>query len=155
MRLYRNLFWLSCVLLVLGAFLPLMTVSKFVFVNSTYSLVTGIFELLLSGQVFIFVIVFIFSLVLPLIKMYFLHQVIFDRTKEEGKSRRNIKLMHDYGRWSMLDVMVVAVLIVASKLGALASVEVHFGLYCFAASVLLAMFITHKVSSLATPNDIS
>ena len=63
--------------------------------------------------------------------------------------KRYLHLMHEYGRWAMLDVMVVAILIVTVKLGALASVEVHVGFYVFAAAVLLIMFITHRVIRLS------
>ena len=58
--------------------------------------------------------------------------------------------MHDYGRWAMLDVMVVAILIVTVKLGAIASIQIHVGLYIFGVAVLLIMFITHQVVSLHT-----
>ena len=62
--------------------------------------------------------------------------------------------MHEYGRWAMLDVMVVAVLIVTVKLGALASIEIHPGLYIFGTAVLLIMFATQQVVSLlATENS--
>jgi paraquat-inducible protein A len=53
--------------------------------------------------------------------------------------------MHEYGRWAMLDVMVVAVLIMTVKLGAVASIHIHSGLYIFAAAVLLIMFLTQQV----------
>lgn len=53
--------------------------------------------------------------------------------------------MHEYGRWAMLDVMVVAVLIVAVKLGAIVSVEIHYGLFVFGAAVLLIMLVTRRV----------
>lgn len=61
--------------------------------------------------------------------------------------------MHDYGRWAMLDVFVVAILIVTVKLGAIASVEVHPGLYVFGAAVLLIMIITDRVTKLITKED--
>jgi paraquat-inducible protein A len=53
--------------------------------------------------------------------------------------------MHRYGRWAMLDVMVVAVLIMTVKLGAIASIQVHYGLYVFGAAVLIIMLITGYV----------
>ena len=53
--------------------------------------------------------------------------------------------MHDYGRWAMLDVMVVAMLIVSVKLGAIASIQIHAGLYVFGGAVLLIMLITQQV----------
>lgn len=46
----------------------------------------------------------------------------------------------------MLDVFVVAVLIVAVKLGAIADVEKHIGLYFYAASAVLIMYLTNKVA---------
>ncbi len=45
----------------------------------------------------------------------------------------------------MLDVFVVAILVVTVKLGAVANVEMHYGLYFFAAAVLLTMFITARI----------
>ena len=45
----------------------------------------------------------------------------------------------------MLDVFVVAILVASIKLGALAKVEIHYGLYTFATSVLLIMLTTYLV----------
>jgi len=159
----KLLFILASILLVLGVSLPLITVSKLVVISTTYSLLSGIFALLSNGQVVLFVAVFLFSIVLPLAKMYCLYKVIFSRRNSSVSSYpsnsssnsshtidRYIKLMHDYGRWAMLDVMVVAVLIVASKLSVLASVEVHVGLYVFGLSVILVMLLTQRAVKLAS-----
>ena len=51
----------------------------------------------------------------------------------------------------MLDVFVAAVLIASVKLGSLASIELHFGLYCFAASVLLIMLATQLLQRRGAP----
>jgi paraquat-inducible protein A len=56
--------------------------------------------------------------------------------------------MHLYGKWSMLDVFVVAVLVVTVKLGAIANVEMHYGLYFFSAAVILTMIITARIVKL-------
>ena len=147
----KTLFIISSLLLVLGISLPLMTVSKLVVISTTYSLLSGIFALLSNGQVILFFAVFLFSIVLPLAKMYCLYKVIFNsRNSSSPTIDRYIKLMHDYGRWAMLDVMVVAVLIVASKLSVLASVEVHVGLYVFGLSVILVMLLTQRAVKLAS-----
>lgn len=45
----------------------------------------------------------------------------------------------------MLDVFVAAMLIVAVRLGAIADVKIHFGLYAFATSVVLTMLATSKI----------
>jgi len=44
----------------------------------------------------------------------------------------------------MLDVFVVAVLVVSVKLGAIVQVEMRYGLYAFAASVIVTMFVTTR-----------
>ena len=59
-----------------------------------------------------------------------------------------LSLIHDYGRWAMLDVMVVAMLIVTVKIGAIASIQIHPGLYVFGAAVLLIMLTTQSTVKL-------
>lgn len=54
-----------------------------------------------------------------------------------------------YGKWSMLDVFVVALLVVIVKLGVLATVEVHYGIYMYAAAGLLIMLCTTVINSIA------
>ncbi|OQX45604.1 MAG: paraquat-inducible membrane protein A, partial [Candidatus Sedimenticola endophacoides] len=54
--------------------------------------------------------------------------------------------MHEYGRWSMLDVFVVALLVVSVKLDAIARVQIHYGLYAFSAAVLITMLVTARVA---------
>lgn len=144
-------FIMAVILLLLGVCLPLITVSKLIVVTTTYSLLSGIFSLLSNGQVILFVIVFLFSVCLPVAKMYCLYKVIFSENDiHSPQIVRYIKLMHDYGRWAMLDVMVVAVLIVASKLSVIANVEVHIGLYLFGMAVIMVMLLTNRVSSIAS-----
>ncbi len=48
----------------------------------------------------------------------------------------------------MLDVFVVAILLVTVKLGYIASVELHFGIYAFATAILLTIFITTQTVKL-------
>lgn len=68
--------------------------------------------------------------------------------QHSAQLEKSLNLIHNYGRWAMLDVLVVAILLVSIKLGAIASVEIHAGLYWFAASVLIVMFVTHQASNM-------
>lgn len=54
-----------------------------------------------------------------------------------------------YGKWSMLDVFVVALLLVIVKLGVLATVEVHYGIYMYALAGLLIMLCTTIINNIA------
>lgn len=108
--------------------------------ETSFSVISGIYQLLLNGQI------------LPVLKIVVLFRILSLKHGDPVAISRYLRLMHEYGRWSMLDVLVVAVLIVAVKLGTIASVEIHFGLYVFAAAVLLIMFITNRVVNLTNPS---
>lgn len=137
--------FLAAVLFAIGIFLPMITITELMVFSNSFSIVSGIYELLKSGHIVLFVLISGFSVVLPVLKIGTLHKVISNLGAVTPKIRRYLHLMHAYGRWAMLDVMVVAVLIVTVKLGTIASIKIHFGLYVFGAAVLLIMFITQRV----------
>lgn len=147
-RPLRWLLLLASVFFVLGLFFPMMTLSKFIIIENSFSVISGVIELLSNGQILIALVVAGFSIVLPLLKILLLFRLMSSNSKQNPQTRRLLHLMHDYGRWSMLDVMVVAILIVTVKLGAIASIQVHSGLYLFGAAVLLIMLVTHRVVKL-------
>jgi len=142
-------------LLIAGFMTPMMTITKLVFFSDSFSLLRGIYELFQSGHYFLFILVGGFSVVLPILKILLLFRVITYGAIESEKVNKLVHLMHEYGRWAMLDVMVVAILLVTVKLGAIASIEIHAGLYFFGLAVLLIMFITNMVVNDAKKRDVS
>jgi len=143
---------IALICFVVGLVSPIITMTKFYFIENTFSVLSGTIQLLKEQQFFLFIIIAGFSIVIPLIKIGVLfklldvHEHKFE--KEPIVLKKYLHWMHLYGKWSMLDVFVVAVLVVAVKLGAIASVEMRYGLYFFAAAVLLTMILTAKVVSL-------
>lgn len=144
---------LTTPLFLLGIYLPMITLTKLVFFENSFSVVSGIVQLFRNGQYPLFVIVGVFSVILPIMKIGVLYLILTHRSSNNPKIKRYLSLMHEYGRWAMLDVMVVAVLIVTVKLGAVASIKVHAGLYVFGSAVLLIMYITHRVVKLTQGNN--
>jgi paraquat-inducible protein A len=144
-RPLRWLLMLAAVFFTMGIFFPMITLSKFIIIENSFSVLSGVVELFNNGQFPVFIVVAGFSIILPVMKILVLFKLLSSSTRQNPKTRRYLHLMHEYGRWAMLDVMVVAVLIVTVKLGTIASIQVHFGLYVFGASVLLIMLITHRV----------
>jgi paraquat-inducible protein A len=145
----RWLSWLlliSSCLLAAGLYLPMLTLTKLLFIANSFSVISGILELLRRGHWILFFLVGLFSVVFPITKILLLYLLLRLREVNSTRYIHLLKLMHDYGRWGMLDVMVVAVMIVAVKLDVIAEVEIHTGLYLFAAAVLLIMYITHRVA---------
>ena len=127
----------------------MMTLKKLLVVKNTYSVVSGAIELLNGGNVVLFILLFGFSVVFPVCKMVFLFRIWNAAFSDIDKVKRGVHIVSILGKWSMLDVFAVAVLLMSVKLGALASVQIHFGLYVFAASILLTMLVTAKVEQIA------
>lgn len=132
----------------LGLVAPIITLKKFVLIQNTFSVLSGVLELLKEGQIFLFIVIAGFSVVLPLLKIGILNRLLSIKSQNSANLDKYLHWMHLYGKWSMLDVFVVAVLVVAVKLGAIASVEMRFGLYSFAAAVVLTMYVTARVVGL-------
>lgn len=141
----RWLLLLTTALLLVGFFVPMLTLTKLVFFDHSFSIISGIAQLWRDQQYFLFVVIGCFSVVLPLAKIIVLFSLLSPNTHHPEYRKKLLHLMHDYGRWAMLDVMVVAMLIMSVKLGAIASIHVHSGLYIFAAAVILIMLITQQV----------
>ncbi len=144
----RLLLGITLLLLVAGLFAPIITLNKFILIENTFSVFSGTVELLKEGQLFLFILIAGFSIVVPLLKLAVLHTLLTSKETAAKNIDRYLHWMHLYGKWSMLDVFVVAVLVVAVKLGAIASVEMRYGLYLFAAAVVLTMVVTARVVKL-------
>lgn len=127
-----------------GLVSPIITLKKFVLIQNTFSIAGGVLALLKEGKLFLFAVIFLFSIVLPLLKIGVLARLLSVEAHSQ-KIDQYLHWMHLYGKWSMLDVFVVAVMVVVVKLGVVASIEIHFGLYAFAIAVILTMLITERV----------
>ena len=135
----------TAIMLAVGLSAPILTLEKFFIINNTFSIFSGLVQLLEEGRIFLFVIILLFSVVMPIIKLGVLFRLLGSTASSSETLHRYLRLMHQYGKWSMLDVFVVALLVVAVKLGAVATVETHYGLYAFGSAVLLTMAITARV----------
>jgi paraquat-inducible protein A len=135
-------------LLAVGLFLPLLHVEKMLFWENSFSVVTGVFGLAEDGQYVLAAVVFFWSVVFPIAKLALLYWLWFGRTDKDQRANV-LKWLDKLGKWSMLDVYIVAVLIVAVKLGPLATVKVLPGLYVFGSAVLLSMLVGARIEKLA------
>ncbi|WP_273179845.1 MULTISPECIES: paraquat-inducible protein A [Methylophaga] len=153
-NLLRCLLVISSVLLLAGLFMPMLTITQFLVISDDFSVISGITELWKAQKYVLFFIIGIFSIVMPLAKIGLLFRLLQADSHPTAVKMKLLNLMHDYGRWAMLDVMVVAMLIVTVKLGAIASIQIHPGLYVFGAAVLLIMLTTQlTVNALRSQTD--
>ena len=108
------------------------------------TILSGIFYLWESGSWGIAIIVFIASIMVPLLKLIALTLLLISVQRrstwqplQRAKLYRVVELV---GRWSMLDIYVVAILAALVQIGALATINAGPGALAFGAVVVLTMF---------------
>jgi len=126
----------------------MLTITQFIVIRNDFSVISGITELWKAGQYILFIVIACFSVVVPLTKIALLFKLLQNDNQPHPIKMKLLRLIHDYGRWAMLDVMVVAMLIVTVKMGAIASIQIHPGLYVFGVAVLLIMLTTQSTVKL-------
>lgn len=115
--------------------------------HDSFSVVGGILDLVREGDVFLAGLVFAFSVVFPIVKLALLQHALHGPLSGERRARL-VHALERLGRWSMLDVFVIAILIGAMHLGILSEAYAEPGIYVFAAGILLAMAATRAVLAL-------
>ena len=121
----------------LGPFMAVATLGH----REQYSIVDLTVRLAEERQWALLFIVVFFSMVFPLAKLIFM--VILTTTIVPLTPTLCQKLYHiteKTARFSMVDVMVVALMVVALKVDGFASVDIGWGTVCFFASVVCSLF---------------
>ena len=111
----------------------------------------GVRSLWEQNQIALAAILFFFSIVFPTAKLAALAFLWFVPLAEKGR-QSVLHWLGILGKWSMLDVFVVAILIVLVKLGPLANIEPQRGVYWFAAAIVMSMLTSMYVERLARKN---
>ena len=141
----------SGVLFIMGLVLPAITLKELIFWTNTFSVLTGIQSLFDEGHYLLGLIIMLFSIFFPFFKMIILSMVWFSELPS-GKREFYVHWLGILGKWSMLDVFVVAVTIVVTKISGLAKANAEVGIYFFGASVVLAMIVTERIERIIQTN---
>ncbi|MBD3620327.1 MAG: paraquat-inducible protein A [Chromatiales bacterium] len=144
--LHLALWLMACILLVAGAVAPMFTFTTFWIFDDTLSLLGGIRRLWQAGEWGLFLVVSGFSLLLPAGKLLLLYRLI-GGTVPPAHEARIRRWLSQTGKWSMLEVFVVAWLVVMLQFGGTARITIHYGLYLFAAGVVASMLLTQLVEA--------
>ncbi|AYY80065.1 MULTISPECIES: membrane integrity-associated transporter subunit PqiA [Proteus] len=134
----------SLILYIPANLLPIMVTESLG--NNIYStIMAGVILLWEDGSYPVAMVIFIASIMVPSLKMVAIAWLCWDAHKSKGK--RDPAKMHflyevvEYvGRWSMIDVFVIAVLASLVRMGRLMSIYPDFGVVLFAVVVVLTMF---------------
>lgn len=128
---------LSAVFLALGLVLPLVRFEKLVFFNETPSLLGIVSSLWGDGDRMLATVVALFSVVFPFAKLV---GIAFEATAlVDGKPANGMvsRLLPFLSKWSMMDVMLVALVIFAAKTSGMAEAFTQPGLWFYAGSAVL------------------
>jgi uncharacterized paraquat-inducible protein A len=129
------------VLLVLGLVLPVVTLEELAVQRHTYSVLSGVYAMLTSDEVFLGLIILCFSVIFPMAKLGTLVYLWYGAMEVERR-RRWVRWLRTLGKWSMLDVFVVILFVGAVRLGILAKATAHVGILVFAGAILLSLVAT-------------
>jgi len=145
---YTSAYLIAAILLYFPAnFMPVMS-SVYLGQSQTNTILSGVIELAAEGFWPLALIVFIASIIVPLIKILVLVMLVvsvklklkwnlLDRT-------RAYRITESIGRWSMVDIYVIAILVALVQFGPLASVQAERGALPFAAVIILTMFAANS-----------
>lgn len=127
----------SALSLALGIVLPLVLFEKLYFFSETPSLIDIIASLWMQQNRMLAVVVGLFSVVFPMTKLVV---VAFEATTPKSDAARDrllSRLLPLLARWSMMDVMLVALVIFAAKTSGMAEAFTQPGLWFYAGSAVM------------------
>ncbi len=114
----------------LGISLPLLRFERFYFLTETPSLVAVVYGLWTKGDWLLALVIGAFSLAFPVVKLF----TVFEAAFGAGRFPAWAGLL---AKWSMMDVLLVALIVFAAKTSGLASAVSQPGLWFYAASTAL------------------
>ena len=115
------------------------------------TIIGGVVELIALGSIPIALVIFAFSVIVPSAKIMVLFYLVWTVENHSPLNSRQRALMyrivHFIGKWSMLDVFVVAIMAALVHLGDLLVVRPGIAALSFAGVVILTMIAAHSFDS--------
>jgi paraquat-inducible protein A len=132
----------AAVLYVPANVLPVMTTRTF-FEDEKDTIMSGVLVLLHSGSWPIALLVFIASIVVPLLKILAFAVLLYSAWRGSPNNRLQrsqlLRMLEFIGRWSMLDIYAISLLATLVQIKSFASIIVGWGAWAFGAVVVLTL----------------
>ncbi len=137
--LIKTLWFSGVIALLISWYLPLMTVSRFFIWQNELSILSAVGDLAAESHYLLMLVVFLASMLLPLSKYCLLGWLLFNKSlvkRDHSSMNTNSHVrmshwLHQMGRWSFIDIFVIALLVTGLKLRGLVEVDIEIGFYCF------------------------
>ena len=133
---------LSTFLLPLGLLLPALRTTQFGFWSGEHSILSFGWALLSGGELLLAAVVLGFSVAFPVIKLIWMWRLQFHRGPGVV---RHLRLLEMLGKWSMADVLVLALIVFSVRGSLVVSATTLPGVYLFSAATLLAMWASGRI----------
>lgn len=138
---------LALPLLVGGLFMPAISITSLAVFSDTYSIAEAVFAFWEAGKFLLFAIVGAFSLILPSVKIAVALLVWWTEPSDGARARRLVGVFARISKWSMLDVFIVALTVLAIEGSLISTADIHIGVVLFAASVVLSTLAIHRLAA--------
>ena len=122
--------------------MPMMTVSK-LDRGQPDTIMSGVIELVHMGMAPIAILVFTASILVPLLKLAGMSWLLLSIQLERQSPAKQMKLYRVIvwiGRWSMLDIFIISILVALVQFGKLGTVDAGPAAYAFAGVVVITMW---------------
>jgi len=133
----------ACIFYIPANVLPITTVTTLGQPQSD-TIMSSVIYFISTGMWPIALVIFTASVLVPLLKLLILICLLISVQRGSAKRRedrtRLYRLTEAVGRWSMVDIYVVTILVALVNLGSLASVHAEAGVVFFGAVVVITMF---------------
>jgi paraquat-inducible protein A len=147
--LLTPLFLLALVLLALGLYMPAISVESVPLFEEDVSILDGAAVLWEEEQYFLFLVIVVFSIIFPTLKIALGLWAWLWADLGIRSPLRLVRGIEQLGKWSMLDVFVIAIVVAALNITVITAVWVHEGLYLFTAAVVLSMVAMGRLERIA------
>ncbi len=123
--------------------LPILRIEQLGITHQS-SILGGTMELFRHGSYFVGSVVMLFSIIFPLTKIVLLIELSLLEIFQRKHKAFTLRMMEHFGKWSMMDVMLLAFMVMLVKLGDM--VEFSFGPAIFAFILCVAMSMLASLS---------
>jgi paraquat-inducible protein A len=141
---------LATVFFALGVTMPVIRFTTIYVWTNEHSIATIIYALYKNQEFFLCGVIAVFSVLFPFLKLFYLLTLVTSPDLPSEFREKSFSIMEWLGRYSMTDVMVLALLIFYVNSSGYTEADVQPGVYFFAASVLMTMFAYGWANSVAT-----
>jgi paraquat-inducible protein A len=139
-----SLLCISLIFNILALTTPFVTITQ-AFVNTlSYTLPYSIVMMWQDKLYVVAVLILVFSIIFPFVKLVLLSYIWF-LCKDDRKRVRFIHIIEPLGKWSMLDVFIICIMLVLTNKQFLIGGKSEIGVIFFLIAILLSMTASHLI----------